>query len=150
MENISIGIIAGIIATFIVFVFSTIWKKILIPWYEERIYKDVKIEGKWEGIMEYDGAINKDIIIINRESHSISGTIKTIEGPNKGGDYIFKGSFKNLILTASYRASDRFQLDRGSFSLILKENGKKFEGRSSFYDDSTNKIDNCKYSFTKI
>ena len=44
-----IAIISGLITTFIIIVLRGIWKKIILPWYENTLYKDALIEGKWIG-----------------------------------------------------------------------------------------------------
>tara|TARA_R110002110_G_scaffold95455_1_gene246500 strand:- start:52336 stop:52788 length:453 start_codon:yes stop_codon:yes gene_type:complete len=138
MESIVIGIIAGLTTTFIVVVLQKLWTSAIEPWYEERVYKDAKIEGVWEGT--YEEIDLKEIVTLKRKAHSISGTIAIIEGPNQGQTFELTGTFKNLILTATYSAEDRESLDRGSYTLMLRQNGKAMEGHSSFYEDDKNEI----------
>lgn len=67
MGAIAIGIISGLLATFIVVVIQKLWVSAIEPWYEERIYKDAHIEGVWEGI--YPELDLKEIITLKRNSH---------------------------------------------------------------------------------
>jgi len=138
MDSIAIGIIAGLITTFIVIVIQKLWSGAVEPWYEERIYKDARIEGVWEGT--YPDIDLKEIITLKRVAHSVSGIVAIVEGPNQGQTYELSGTFKNLILTVTYSAKDRESLDRGSYTLMLKNNGKTMEGHSVFYEDDMNEI----------
>ena len=105
MNEITIGIIAGLIATFIVVILRSLQVNVIEPWYENRIYQDAKIEGNWNG--SYDAnEFGEELITIKRTGHKISGSITTINGSDKGKKYIFTGSFNNLILTAAYSAKD--------------------------------------------
>lgn len=138
MEPIAIGIISGLLTTFIVVVLQKLWVSAIEPWYEERIYKDAYIEGVWEGV--YPELKLKEIITLKRKSHCVEGVIAIVEGPDQGKTYEISGTFKNLILTASYNSVNRQSLDRGTYTLMLRNNGSKLEGYSAFYEDDTSKI----------
>lgn len=70
-----------------------------------------------------------------RIGHSITGKLIEIGGASQIHTYTVKGSFKNLILTAEYENDDRTNIDRGSLSLMLRENGFKLEGFFASYAD---------------
>jgi hypothetical protein len=42
-----VGVVSGVVTTILVFSFRIVWKKIIMPWYEERLYQGAKIEGVW-------------------------------------------------------------------------------------------------------
>jgi hypothetical protein len=44
-NSLLIGTLGGLVATFLTVVLRRYWINIIIPWYEERVYKDAKIEG---------------------------------------------------------------------------------------------------------
>jgi len=46
-ENIIAGLISGAVVTLFIIIFRSIWIKIIEPWFEDRVYKDAQIEGKW-------------------------------------------------------------------------------------------------------
>lgn len=50
------------------------------------------------------------------------------------------GLFKNLILSGTYETFNKENMDRGAFSLMLIDNGKKFEGFFSVYNDDNHSI----------
>lgn len=72
---------------------------------------------------------------IKRVGHSVMGQIVEIGGASDIHTYGFKGSFKNLILTGEYENQDSAHIDRGSLSLMLRENGRSLEGFFSSYAD---------------
>jgi hypothetical protein len=45
------GIVSGLIATFLALVARIYWSLAIVPWYEERIYRDARIEGKWRSTL---------------------------------------------------------------------------------------------------
>lgn len=72
---------------------------------------------------------------IKRVGHSVKGHILEIGGASDIHTYGFSGSFKNLILTGEYENEDCAHIDRGSLSLMLRENGRSLEGFFSSYAD---------------
>lgn len=77
---------------------------------------------------------------IARVGHKITGRIIEIGGASKVHTYTINGTFKNLILAACYETCTRDHIDRGALSLMLKNNGKVFEGFFSSYSDNQHKI----------
>lgn len=77
---------------------------------------------------------------IFRIGHTITGNIVEIGGASQVHTYTVNGSFRNLILSGQYENLDERNIDRGSFSLMLRNNGKKFEGFFSSYGDNTHSI----------
>jgi hypothetical protein len=57
MEQLGIGVISGIIAGFItsvvLFLITRIWRYHFIPWIEDKIYQDIRVDGSWS-IMDND------------------------------------------------------------------------------------------------
>lgn len=136
MEELGVGIISGLIASALVVFFHKIYMRIIRPWYEERVYKDTEIEGRWRIV--YDGVEDQteEVAVIERIAHRIEGMITVVKGPDSGRTYVLSGEFKNSLLTANYSAADRLALDRGAFVLQLTNNGYGFRGQSSYYHDS--------------
>ena len=146
--NISIGVIGGLVTTLFVVVLRSIWVNIILPWFEEKIYKDAKIEGTWKGAYK-NGACGDEVIKINQSSHRITGTMTCISGPDKGQVYQLEGEFKNLILTASYSSREIGSLDRGSITLMLKNNGHELTGHCSYYSDEEHNVVDAEYTWLR-
>ncbi len=166
-ENITIGIVAGLLTAFITIVLRGLWFKILIPWFEELLYKDIKIEGVWVGIYvdQYhlleigdiepsvndckkilinkaeDGYIPSEVRLnINRNGYKITGSFLGISGSEKGTIAEIKAEFKNLILSGTYETNETSIIDRGSFTLIAIQNGTVLKGFFSAYENNSHSI----------
>jgi len=145
-----IGVVGGLVATSLTVAFRNYWIKVLIPWYEERVYKDAKIEGVWKSAkVRTDQSKNVMLMNIRRVSHFVSGDITFIEGLDQGLTYKFTGEFRNLILTINYASINSSNIDRGTLTLMLIENGKKLKGYYSFYFDPENRINSLELVFNR-
>jgi hypothetical protein len=81
LDSILIGVVAGLVTTIFVVVFRSIWIKILVPWFENMVYKDAIIEGTWKSSYE-DENYGTEIVMINQPSHKVYGTMTTLSGPD--------------------------------------------------------------------
>ncbi|GAB4125764.1 MAG: hypothetical protein Tsb0027_24930 [Wenzhouxiangellaceae bacterium] len=77
---------------------------------------------------------------IKRVGHSIVAQLVEIGGASQIHTYTVKGSFKNLILTGEYENDDHSNIDRGSLSLMLRENGNVLEGFFASYADGEHQM----------
>lgn len=77
---------------------------------------------------------------IKRTGHKISGRLIEVSGVSQINSYSIDGVFKNLILSGTYDTFNKENMDRGAFSLMLVDNGKKLEGFFSVYNDDEHKI----------
>lgn len=77
---------------------------------------------------------------LKRVGHSIKGKIIEIGGASDIHTYSIEGSFKNLILTATYESTSEDHIDRGALSLMLLKNGEVFEGFFSSYADQNHRM----------
>jgi hypothetical protein len=50
-EPIVNGVIAGVVTSLLILIFSIIWRSNITPWIENLLYKDTKIEGVWNGVL---------------------------------------------------------------------------------------------------
>ena len=50
-EPIINGVIAGVVTSLLILIFSIIWRSNITPWIENLLYKDTKIEGVWNGVL---------------------------------------------------------------------------------------------------
>jgi hypothetical protein len=151
-----LGVISGLVTTLLVVVFRSIWLKIIDPWYENHVYKDVPIEGGWECKGAFvvrnqqnpvDGTFKWEL---GRKGHHVTGTFVGIAGPDQGLAYTIEGVFKNLLLTASYSSKNPASLDRGTVSLMLVNNGRTLTGFCSYYSHVDNAVRSCPYTCERI
>jgi hypothetical protein len=134
-ENIIAGLISGVVVTVLVLLTRQFWNSVIIPWFEDRVYKDVQIEGKWFGLFDKSdfGEDRQELITLDRRGHSIEGTMICTSGLDKGEKYSLKGSFRNLTLPLLYENSDPKKTDRGTITLKTMQSAEKLQGCISFY-----------------
>ncbi|WP_136678599.1 hypothetical protein [Neptunomonas sp. XY-337] len=140
-ENLVSGLISGLVVTLFVVVFRAIWHSIIVPWFEERVYKDVRIEGKWFGLYPTSVDLRQDVIVLKRHGHAITGTLTCVKGSDEGDEYSLSGSFRNLVLPLIYESTDREKTDRGTITLRAINNGERLSGRIAFYHTIKDSID---------
>jgi hypothetical protein len=139
MNEFSIGVVSGLVASLIIFVLQLGYLRVFRPWLEELLYRDLKIEGRWLG--EFPEAEEfKETVQLTREGHRVKGTVTVTRGPDIGHTYAVEGTFKNLILTLSFAAQDSTRLDRGTYTFQVQNNGRDLCGFSTFYQDEENAI----------
>lgn len=137
----TVGIVASLISVLLSLFFREVWIKILVPWYEERLYQGAEIEGVWHATTKYeDGGSNESIYTIERKGHRIWGEIHAPIGIDKGKKWKFHGRFRDLILTAIYESTNQRILDKGSISLMLNHNGEKLTGYLIYYANNGNQM----------
>ena len=80
----------------------------------------------------------------------MNGYIRVASEEEYTETYQFEGIFKNSILTATFSVFNKSNLDSGSMTMMLKENGSKLIGHTAFYDEDEEKIVSKKYIWTRI
>jgi hypothetical protein len=141
-ESIISGLISGITVTFLVVFARNFWISVITPWFEERVYKDAKIEGKWFGLYPTSLDLRQDVITLKRHGHSIKGTMTCTKskGGDEGDEYNVCGSFRNMLLPLTYESTDKKKTDRGSMTLACVRNGQRFKGKIALYNTIEDEI----------
>ena len=133
-----IGVIAGLVATALTIGFKTYWDRVIVPWYVERLYKDVDVGGTWFGVFMYHNQEMEEFFCeVRRKGHRIYGEMIS---KHDGKTYDFKGEFRNMILTISYESRIRQEVDRGCFTFLLMNNGQEMEGLATYYYDPAHTV----------
>jgi hypothetical protein len=140
-ENIIAGLISGVLATLLVFVFRSVWFAQIVPWFEERIYKDAHIEGTWFSLMPSTADNRQEVVTLERHGHAISGTLTCTSGGDEGEKYILAGSLRNMVLPLTYESANSAKTDRGTITLKLMRNGDRLVGKLAYYDTDEDSID---------
>ena len=137
-QGLMIGVTAGLIATALTIGFKAYWERFIVPWYIERLYKDVDIGGTWFGVFMYHNQEMEEFFCeIRRKGHQIFGEMIS---KHDGKTYDFKGEFRDMILTINYESRIRQEIDRGCFTFLLMKSGQEMEGLASYYYDPTHTV----------
>lgn len=144
-----VGVISGLLSALLVLVGAKYWKAIMIPWYEDRVYKDVMIDGKWEATGKEHDETFSETLKVQQRAHHVSGEI-TYKNDNELIEYQFDGEFRNLILTPRYWVKGESNLDRGTFTLMLKNNGQTLKGYYAWYLPEDNDVVSGSYEWNRV
>lgn len=137
MTNITItifmGVLSGVFTAALIWVAMSLFNKIVIPWYQQRVYRGIDISGEWTSNKEYLGKIKVDQSIqISQKGHRIKGVlISRNKIPNRGNDttsFSIDGEVFNNYVYIVYKTTDKRYIGRGSFLLKVKEGGDKLWG----------------------
>jgi hypothetical protein len=146
--NIFLGVFSGVLTSIIIFVNIKLFNKIILPWYQELIYKGLDISGEWNETHNYKSLlIQESKIVIIQNAHNISGKItllkknitnnKTVEIKN----FRFTGEFHNNCLNITCWNDNRRQIGTINYLLQIGNDGKIMNGYKTFYDIAFNKIE---------
>lgn len=128
------GIISGIITSIIIFTFSILFKKILIPYYADMIYRGVRIEGTWNGVNKTPNSEIRVVCTIKQNSFDITGTfaVETTYSTGKqySNNYEIEGFINGNMLTLTYKASDRSRTGTGVLMFQILSGGKELRGKA--------------------
>jgi len=109
-------------------------------------YQDVRIEGTWLATITFPkGEVNKHRMTLKDSGIAISGETICYEGYSKniyGKDvsYQIRGTFRNRILTCTYKVNDAKSFEEGAMVLMLCQNGRALKGYVTYYDDLDEEI----------
>ncbi|EHK5111959.1 hypothetical protein I2702_004778 [Vibrio parahaemolyticus] len=141
IENLVAGLVSGLIVSFLVLVVGKFWRAVIEPWFEEKVYKDLRIEGKWYSLYVDAADYRQEVVNIKRKGHSIEGIMMCKTGVDEGEEYTISGSFRNMLLPLTYEARDRKKSDRGTVTLMSTHNGERLVGKVALYHTKYDEIE---------
>lgn len=161
-SSIIIGVFSGLLTSAVLRVLKSLWDHNIKPGYENAIYKDAKIEGKWIGrfVDEYEEDFEPDAeddddkpnrygLELERVGHAISGVLIGLDGGDAGRVFEVKGSFRNLIISGTFESKNKQCIERGCLNLMLKGNGLRMEGYLTNYEDNDHEVFASKILFCR-
>lgn len=135
--NIFIGVLSGILTSALLYLGVVILNKIIIPWYQTRIYRGLDIEGNWKATKEEHPSKYEFHLRIKQAGHKISGKYlaKNIY-PHKEAysDYTFIGFIKDNYILIQYETSNNKTIGLGAFLLQISNGGDSLVGPLLFMD----------------
>lgn len=149
-SSIGSGVVSGLITSFIIFLALGYKRNVIDKYFENLLYKDVCIEGNWnvEGTF-YDGKTAKRKLKMERVGNRIEGVLSSTQGHDEGDIWDINGEVRNTIITATYASQNKSSLDRGTFTLMIKDNGLKLEGICALYSNKVHAVKYAEFICTK-
>lgn len=165
MENLTsliIGISSGVLTAGLLYMIGHFYRTSFIPWYEDRQYKGVILDGKWKGERvnlrtkrRKDGSIEKTeeteklqiTIELRQRGYQVTGLFqaKSIDLDTKTeyeNFYNLKGHISDNYLILIYSPVSRKRTGLGAFVMEVREGGNQLEGCISFINESDMEIAN--------
>lgn len=146
-------IVSAVIASIVILIVVTMWKKAIVPWFEERLYRDLNRAGTWDVSGTEGGKRFAEVAKVKQRGHRVWGVLtyrgQSISGEPQIIEYLFEGEFRNLILTARQWEKRRHSLERGSFTLMVKRNADFMRGYYAWYLDIQSDVVGGEYEWVR-
>jgi hypothetical protein len=116
---------------------------------EDINFKGEDIAGEWIGFASTPSGESQQTVQVTRRGYRVFGTIRAIKGTHVGMTYVFEGTYRSLLLTATYDSGDPRRLDRGTFTLMLTEGGSQLVGGEAAHITADNTVGYFKYQWRR-
>lgn len=148
-ETIIVGVITGIITSFVLFTFNKLIKNSLIPWYRSVIYKGMNVSGQW---FSYSLFSQKVVLEIEQNCEVIKGKATyVLESDDSETDTIrtfdVKGEIRNKFIIMNLYHTDNRKLGVVTYLFEAVGDGSIMEGVSSAYELNRSKIGSMNFKF---
>jgi hypothetical protein len=135
------GLVSGLLVSLLGLLFRSWWLKVVEPWYEDKLYQNIKIEGKWAVTGTYEDSGTEDFMIeLFRVGHSVSGLAVCSSGVDKGQKFQITGILKNNVLLANWSNTDSHRIQSGTLCLSVEGDGDKLKGINCYLNTETGAI----------
>lgn len=148
LSPVGIGVISGLVTFIIIAGGKKIWDAVIVSWYEDKVYGDVRLDGSWGTVFHRDDEKVHETATVHQKANKVTGVIQ-FEEETTIRQYEFRGQIANLLLTAEYWLKGPSSRDRGTFCVVVKEDGKRLEGYLSWYSDRYDEIKFSTYVWNK-
>ena len=138
--NICLSVFAGILTYILIEILKKIFDKIIIPWYQDKIYRGFEISGVWTENHNYENMITQESeIYIFQNAHNISGKISLVKKADEGQilgvkNFEFKGEFYNNFLNITCWNADKRQIGTHNYLMKVERDGKEMDGYKTYFD----------------
>lgn len=143
MSPVVYAVAGGLITALLIW----LWRKIIPEVWQRFASDEPAVAGKWKTAFAEDGKQYVEEVELNQVGRKIWGII-TLKGQDDVSNYAFDGTFKNLIMAATYASTDRSEIERGAFALRYTRHGD-FEGQYVLFAKQSEKLVSSEYKWTK-
>jgi|GEM_PF-3319839 len=114
--SLMIGIVSSLVATIVFIVISELIRRVVLPWYEDKVYRGVRIDGKWEA--KNDGTKQKATFFLQQKGDQVIGTYSHImpqSAARKIEEYQVTGNVRDTYVNLTFHPTARDQIDTGTY-----------------------------------
>ena len=112
-ETLVFGVASSLIATFIFIIAAEVFRRIVIPTFNDRVYRGARVDGKWE--FEINEA--RLSLELSQKGDDISGVYRH-NSDGETDSYTVTGRIKDSYFVATAFPQSKYHVD--SFSLLFK------------------------------
>lgn len=139
-----LGIVTGIITTWILFFGKTIFDTKLTPYIRETRYQGVKVDGAWSGLNKDDKSESESRLFLNQSAHDLTGsfTLKyKDENKDITLDFNVRGYMWEGYITLNLIPKDRRVTSYATALLKLHDGGYLLVGQWCFRNVQTDQVE---------
>ncbi len=157
-RDLLIGVVSGIVTALLLLGFSFLWKRIIEPWFEARVYRGLDVAGIWE--LEnpiVNTATNgkrfddDETIALIQAAHRLSGTLTfTIAGAaTQSGSQDLAGEIKDRLVCFTTRGRSRKSVGYTCVLAEVSADGQRMVGHSVYYELDASKVDSGSVTYVR-
>ena len=153
-ESIIIGVVSGLLSSFLLFLLGKFIRTVLIPWYQNLIYNGTNIEGNWVSTAVFPTGTQQDsTVIIKQNATKITATVTAIKSKNGQNiqikTFALNGFIKERFVHLHGQNIDNKQIGILSMLWEVTAEGNRLEGVDCWYDVGSCKITSDKTVWTR-
>lgn len=138
------GVVTGILTSALLFGLGVITSKIILPWYQDLVYKGVDLRGLWVNESDYAGARYRYQTSLKQNAHQLTGTTTITKSGTGQDDYVINfdvtGSTWEGFVVLNLRSTDRKTLSFATGLFKVKNRGKSLVGHLAFRSLTTDEV----------
>jgi len=155
MQSLAIGIVSGILTSALIYLFISIFKSIVLPWYRQLVYRGIEIQGQWTSSTDLgDGLTEEWHVELSQKADCVSGSINQIKLEDgkilRSESLRLSGNLKDRFLCASAFPTQKSRLSASSVLLEIVGDGSEMRGCQSWYDIGRKTIISGTISFERV
>ena len=144
IHEISIGVISGLLATFLGWLFYRFSSDTVVPWYQRHLYRGILIDGSWKGERNDGGTLYGFRITLIQNGHEIKGIFaaenKKADGSTTSKTFELEGEIADDCVLLRYKPSDRHTYGSGAFLLQVFDGGRVLKGGMIYFGTRIHQI----------
>jgi len=126
------GVVAGLLTSALLFLLGVIFSRVVLPWYENLVYKGVDLRGIWVREFDQHNAHYAVQLSLDQSAHRVTGTGTFTKSGTGAGDYVqfftISGSTWEGFLILTMRSTNRKSLSFVAGLLKVKDRGNALVG----------------------
>ncbi|WP_044891761.1 hypothetical protein [Opitutus terrae] len=143
--NLALGIVSGVLTAALLYFAAVFFRKVIIPWYLELVYRGVDLSGKWTNKIELPEGLTQTLIgNIRQSAHRLSGEITLSK--NRNGEeprlvhLVAQGEVRDRLVTLRITSKEPKRISLCVILLEVFGSGDKMRGFSAWYDTGPGEI----------